>query len=221
MSGERLRIPSSLSRHRFPATRMQLLSLTLILVLSSITAEPSYSQQQRPAPTRKPAAERMAQEPVATFDTLFPADAYRVYGEVRSVGQLVSSAGVSDIIDPLLKVAAPKQLTEMVKWLDSHADELMTSRMLVAVWPLKPKLPQVLIAIEFPSTEEAQKFVPQLREFLPQVWPTPTPQTDEKQKPPAQKEVTPPPPPFRLNRAFERFGDYFAESASRRQQAAC
>ena len=181
---------------------MQLGVFTLLLVLNSITAEPSYSQQQSPAPNRKPAAERVAQEPVATFDTLLPADAYRVYGEVRSVGQLVHSAGVSDIIDPLLKVAAPpKQLTEMVKWLDSHADELMTSRMLVAVWPLKPKLPQVLIAIEFPSTEEAQKFVPQLREFLPQVWPSPTPQTDEKQKPPAQKEVTPAPPPFQIQRS--------------------
>ncbi len=175
-----------------------------MLALSSIIAEPSFSQEPRPAPTRKPVAERASQEPVATFDTLLSADAYRVYGEVRSVGQFVRSAGVSDVIEPVLKLAGPpKELTAMVKWLNSQADALTTSRMLVAIWPLKPKLPQVLIAIEFSSAQEAQKFVPQLREFLPQVWPTPAPQTGEKPKPPAQKEETPAPapPPFQIRRS--------------------
>src|SRR4030095_15294751 len=50
-----------------------------------------------------------------------------------------------------------------------------TSRMMVASWAARPKLPNVLLAIEFASPEEAQKFEPRLKSFLPKILPTPAP----------------------------------------------
>src|SRR4030095_7339452 len=63
----------------------------------------------------------------------------------------------------------------VVKWLNSHAEALAGSRMLVSGWSSRPNLPNVLIAIEFSSPEEAKKFYPELRDFLPKILPTPTP----------------------------------------------
>ena len=54
-----------------------------------------------------------------------------------------------------------------MKWLNAHAEVLAGSRMMIAGWPSRPNLPNVLIAIEFASPEEAKKFYPELRDFLP------------------------------------------------------
>ncbi|MBA3356738.1 MAG: DUF3352 domain-containing protein [Pyrinomonadaceae bacterium] len=95
----------------------------------------------------------------------------------------------------------PKEFKTLLRWLNSRADELMTSRLMFAAWPSRPKLPQALFVIEFASTEEAQKFEPQLKEFLPQVLPTPAPESSPSSSPgknePSEvkpKEASPPSP---------------------------
>jgi hypothetical protein len=142
-------------------------------MIISVALSPIVAQR-RPAP-RRPTPEPPPQQPVS-FDTLLAADSYKLYGEVRAVGQLIRSEGVKDLLDPVTKLTAPpKEFRSIVKWLSTRADTLTTSRLLFAVWPSRPKLPQVLVAIEFPSAEEAQKFEPQLKDFLPKLLPTPTP----------------------------------------------
>ena len=47
--------------------------------------------------------------------------------------------------------------------------------MIVASWSVRPNVPSVLIALEFASPEEAQKFEPRLQNFLPKLLPSPTP----------------------------------------------
>jgi hypothetical protein len=95
---------------------------------------------------------------------------------VRGVGGLIRSSAVNDILDPVLKLGGPpKEFKTLVSWLNTHADILGGSRMLVAAWPSRPKLPTVLVAVEFSSPEEAKKFYPELRDFLPKILPTPTP----------------------------------------------
>ncbi len=149
-------------------------TLWMILTLSLVVT-PVVGQRRAGAP-RKPAAEPQAQLVVA-FDTLLAADSYKIYGEVRGMGQLIRSEGVKDLLDPVLKLAAPpKEFKSLVKWLNTRADALTTSRLLFAAWPTRPKLPQTLVAIEFPSPEEAQKFEPQLKDFLPKLLPAPTPE---------------------------------------------
>ena len=115
--------------------------------------------------------------PAPTFDTLLPADSYTFYVEVRGAGQLIRSNAVNELLEPVLKLAGPpKEFKSVVKWLNAHADEVMTSRLLVAFWPTKKNLPQSIIAIEFASAEEATKFVTPLNEFLPTVLPPPAPE---------------------------------------------
>ncbi|HEV7683979.1 MAG TPA: DUF3352 domain-containing protein [Pyrinomonadaceae bacterium] len=141
--------------------------LTILLL-----ALPLVAQQRRSVPKR-PAA---APEPAPGFDSLLAADSYKVYCEVRGVGGLIHSPAVNDLLDPVIKLGGPpKEFTMLVKWLGAHADALGGSRMLIAGWPSRPKLPTVIIAIEFSSPEEAKKFYPELRDFLPKFLPTPTP----------------------------------------------
>ncbi|MCM3906262.1 MAG: hypothetical protein ND866_31630, partial [Pyrinomonadaceae bacterium] len=179
----------------------------LLLILLIVTP-PLNAQRRRPAaPKAQPPAQPA--QPALTFETLLAADSYKIYGEVRGVGQLLRSGGVSDIIDPVMKLAAPpKEFKTLARWLNSHADALMTSRLMFAAWPSRPKLPQALFVIEFPSAEEAQKFEPQLKEFLPKLLPTPSPESSPNSSPgknqPSEarpKDASPAPPPYILKQS--------------------
>ncbi|MGI9164879.1 MAG: DUF3352 domain-containing protein [Pyrinomonadaceae bacterium] len=137
------------------------LLLALLLVAAPLSAQRRRPVAPKPAPPAQPV------QPALTFETVLAADSYRVYGEVRGVGQLLRSAGLNDILDPVMKLAAPpKEFRTMVQFLNTHAETLMTSRLMFAAWPSRPKLPQALIVLEFPSAEDAQKFEPQLKTFL-------------------------------------------------------
>lgn len=176
-------------------TRLINLLITLFLL-----ALPLAAQQKRVAVPKKPAAPE-APEPAPSFDNLIAADTYRIYGEIRSVGGLIRSPAVSDLLDPVMKLAGPpKEFKSVVKWLNAHAETLASSRILVAGWPSRPKLPTILIAIEFSSAEEAQKFEPQLRGFIPTLLPTPAPTPATSPNP---DKPTPPVAPVAQSREAE------------------
>ncbi|MFN2513132.1 MAG: DUF3352 domain-containing protein [Pyrinomonadaceae bacterium] len=187
------------------ATIFVRLLLTFFLVVAPVSAQRRRPAAPKPAPPVKPA------QPALTFETLLAADSYKIYGEVRGVGQLLRSGGINDIVDPVMKLAAPpKEFKTMVRWLNSHADALMTSRLMFAGWPSRPKLPQALFVLEFASAEEAQKFELQLKEFLPKLLPTPAPESSpssspEKNEPaeikPKEASSPPPPPPYILKQS--------------------
>ena len=147
----------------------------LQLLVSTFLTLPAVAQQRRQTPP-KPQPKATA-PPAPTFETLIPADSYKIYGEVRGVGQLIRSSSVTDILDPILKLASPpKEFKTLVRWMNTHADELMTSRLLVATWPTAKDVPEAIIAIEFGSPEEAAKFAKPLNEFLSKVLPPTAPQ---------------------------------------------
>lgn len=150
------------------------LALAVVFFTSPIVA-----QQRRSAPRKSPAQSAKptpAPAPAPTFDTLLAADSYRVYVEVRSVGQLLRSPALTDLLEPVMKLGGPpKEFKSLLKWLNAQADALAASRMMVATWASREGLPVALMAIEFSSPEEAQKFDPKLRSFVPTLIPTPTP----------------------------------------------
>jgi Protein of unknown function (DUF3352) len=181
------------------------ISLLLIafLIFSSFAAA-----QKRRGGTARPTTPAPAPQPGPAFENVLASDSYRVYVEVRGVGQLLKSPSFNDVIDPLIKVASPpKEFKTLLAWLNSQSDSLMTSRMMVASWAARPKLPNVLLAIEFSSPEDAQKFEPRLKNFLPKILPTPAPSSspessarpmgpgekkeDEKSSEPQVKEAGP------------------------------
>ena len=180
-------------------------SIVLSLILGMLLAVSAVAQQKRPTPAKPqppkaPVATPAPATPPPTFDTLLGANSYKIYGEVRSVGQLIRSNSVTEILEPILKLAGPpKEFRTIVKWLNLHADEVMTSRMLVAGWPGTPQAPSMLVAIEFASPEEATKFRTQLNDFLGKMLPpsTPATQPSPQTKPATETE----PPPYHLQQA--------------------
>jgi hypothetical protein len=151
-----------------------LLSILLLAVVPTTIAQKRTPRPRPPAP-RPPVASAI------TFDNLLSADSYKIYVEIRNVGQLINSSSFTELVEPILKLAAPpKEFRTAVKWLAAHAEVITTSRMMVASWPTAKNIPNVLVAIEFENAEEAAKFEPQLNTVLEKVLPpqpaaTPTP----------------------------------------------
>jgi hypothetical protein len=98
---------------------------------------------------------------------------------------VIRSSAVNDLLEPILKLAGPpKEFRSVVKWINAHADQVTSSRMFVAAWPMNKSLPDTLVVIEFASAEEAAKFATPLNEFLPMVIPTEQPNPSAKNAPP-------------------------------------
>jgi hypothetical protein len=140
---------------------------------------PPVMSAQRPAkppaaapPTTRttPAAAASAaneRTPAATFDTLLSADAYGVYAEMRMVGRQAASQEITQLISPLtLGSGAPPELLNLYEFIKAHAEPLMTARLMFATMPVRAGLPEVLVAVEMPSVEEARKFLPELKQFI-------------------------------------------------------
>ena len=118
------------------------------------------------APPQTPAA------PEETFDTLLSDDSYKLYLEVRNVGQLLTTGGAGEIVEPIIKLADPgPQLKSLVAFLKENAEPLATSRLMFVTWPARTGIPTTLAAIEFATPAEAAKFTPKLESFLPDVLP--------------------------------------------------
>lgn len=166
---------------------MNLIKSFLSLLLILTTASATIAQQRRPQRVpRKPPVATTAQPTSASFDTLLAKETYKVYAEVRNVGQVIRSSSVNELLEPVMKLAAPpKEFKSLVKWLNIHAEELMTSRLMIATWPTAPSVPSLIAVLEFDSPDAARKFTPQLNEFLPKVLPasTATPNPAEGQSP--------------------------------------
>ena len=149
--------------------------ISLLTAMALFAAPLSAQQRRAPAPVK----------PLPTFDDLLSVDAYEVYGEVRNVGQLLSTGGAGEIVDPIMKLAEPpKEFQSIIKFLKSNSEALATARLLFATSPALTEIPATFVAIEFSSPEEAEKFAPKLEKFLPQVLPpvpdaTPTPDAPE------------------------------------------
>ncbi len=171
----------SQSRSCFLSSQVtQLLSLLLATVL---LAAPLCAQQPA-APAKAPAPREAApRAPDPTFDNLLAADSYKMYGEIRNVGQLMSSGGLGEIVDPIIKLAdPPQQFKSIITFLKKNAEALASARLLFATWPARSDVPDAFVAIEFATNEEAEKFTPKLETFLPTVLPPvpePTPEATE------------------------------------------
>src|SRR6266853_5653268 len=148
----------------YPLTS-QFVSLLLVMTL---LAAPIWAQ--RPAqPVNPPASrETASRAPEPTFDNLLAADSYKMYGEIRNVGQLMSSGGLGEIVDPIIKLAdPPQQFKSIITFLKKNAEALASARLLFATWPARSDVPDAFVAIEFATNEEAAKFAPKLEIFLP------------------------------------------------------
>ena len=154
-----------------PRRITRILSLYLLLVF--LVAQ-GVAQQPAAAPSQS-----STQLNEITFDDLLAVDAFKMYGEVRNVGQLMSTGGAGEIVEPIIKLADPgKEFQSIISFLKKNSEALASSRLMFASWPTRTDLPNVFVAIEFPTNEDAAKFAPKLETFLPTVLP-PVPVTPE------------------------------------------
>ena len=180
---------------------MKAIILLLVFTLTT-TATAQQKRQTTPRPQPKPA---VAPTPAPTFDTLVAADSYILYGEVRGVGQFIRSSALNDLLEPVLQLAGPpKEFSALVKWLNAHSEDLMTSRLLVATWASNngKNLPEAVVAIELPTAEEATKLSATLNDFLPKILPPSPPESSSESAPrsEATEKQKPPAPRFYLKR---------------------
>jgi hypothetical protein len=164
------------------------LTLAVALLAAPVCAQRPAAPAKGPAPTA--AAPPRAPEP--TFDNLLGADSYKLYGEVRNIGQLMSTGGMGEIVDPILKLASPPQeFNSIIKFLKKNSEALATARLLFATWPARTDVPDAFVAIEFGTNEEAAKFAPKLETFLPTVLPpVPEPTAETTAAPGSEKART-------------------------------
>jgi hypothetical protein len=166
-----------------------------LMVAIALFAAPLCAQQPA-APAKPPAQRAVPPAPAPTFENLLAVDSYKLYGEVRNVGQLMSTGGAGDIIEPIIKLADPgKEFKSIVKFLKGNAEALATTRLLFATWPARTGIPNAFVAIEFPTAEEAAKFAPKLETFLPGILPPvkePTPEPAAEPQPRAGETAQPP-----------------------------
>src|SRR5882724_5582035 len=160
------------------------------LLLTTVLLAGPISAQQPAAPAKAPAPHEAApRAPEPTFDNLLAVDSYKMYGEIRNVGQLMSSGGLGEIVDPIIKLAdPPQQFKSIITFLKKNAEALASARLLFATWPARSDVPDAFVAIEFATNEEAAKFTPKLETFLPTVLPPipqPTPEATESPAKPA------------------------------------
>src|SRR5437868_14194077 len=133
--------------------------VSTVLLLALFVA-PLAAQQ--PAPAKLP-AQTAVQPEAPTFDYLLSADTYKLYGEIRNVGQLLSNGGAGEIVDPIVKLADPgAEFKSIISFLKKNSEPLAQARLMFAAMPVRTDLPPVFVAIEFPSNEDAAKFAPRL-----------------------------------------------------------
>lgn len=180
---------SPCGRLRSLAIKTVSLALAFALLVAPVLAQrPAAPAKASPPPATAPRA------PEPTFDNLLGADRYKLYGEVRNIGQLMSNGGMVEIVDPIIKLASPPpEFNSIIKFLKSNTEALATARLLFATWPARTDVPNAFVAIEFGTNEEAARFAPKLESFLPTVLPPvpePTPETVESPAGPAQAKAS-------------------------------
>lgn len=175
---------------RSKSTQLLSLLIAMVLLATAICAQTPA----KPPDRRQAATQATPRAPEPAFDNLLAADRYKIYGEVRNVGQLMSTGGAGEIIDPIIKLAGPpKEFNSIITFLKKNAEALSTSRLLFATWPVRTDFPNAFVAVEFSSAEEATKFVPKLETFLPTVLPpipVPTPESTGSPSRPDKPTIT-------------------------------
>jgi hypothetical protein len=204
------------SSKRFRGYRQISLLLALLMIASPVVAQQPAGKSGAPPPKQGP---RLSDP---TFETLLAIDAYKLYGEVRNVGQLLSTGGAGEIVEPVIKLADPgPEFKSVVSFLKKNSEALASSRLMFATWPARTDVPTMFVAIEFPTSEDAAKFAPKLEAFLPTVMPAApvteepasatAPKPGEGKTPPAPQTTTPKPakpkPPEQLPFVITRSGN--------------
>src|SRR2546423_1405176 len=106
--------------------RIRVLRVVSLALIAIPFCAPLRAQQPTPSANT---ANNPTTEP--TFDTLLSADSYKLYGEVRNVGQLLTTGGAAEIVEPIMKLASPgPEFESMLKFVKENAEALAPARLM-------------------------------------------------------------------------------------------
>lgn len=116
------------------------------------------------------------------FDELISDDSFAIYGEVRSLSQLMRSEDVTELLGTLGKFAGevPAEMNQFLLFVGENSEALSDATVIFAGMPARPEIPNALAALRLPSIEEARRFEPRLKKYLstlPEWMTAQTPQT--------------------------------------------
>ncbi|HEV2864039.1 MAG TPA: DUF3352 domain-containing protein [Pyrinomonadaceae bacterium] len=151
-------------------TRLTPLALCALL-LSTPAAAQRRGRSQAPPPARpapaqarpqaRPQAEPQPPRPEAAraIEDILSADGYGVYGELRRVGTLVSSAHLKSAVASLRQMReTPDELKGLMDFAESNAEPLAESRVVFTALPTREGLPSLLVAVELATPQDAAAF---------------------------------------------------------------
>src|SRR5262247_2931732 len=117
-------------------------ALQLMLMVAPLAAQQPKPKSPPATPATQPATQSSTPAAELTFDNLLAADRYKMYAEVRNVGQLLSTGGAGEIVDPILKLADPgPQFKSIINFLKKNSELLASSRLMFAFWRVRTDVP--------------------------------------------------------------------------------
>jgi hypothetical protein len=130
-------------------------------------ATPTPTQQNPSAPAGAQAQQQRRAEPDAAVEELLSADGYGVYVEVRRIGTLARAEEIKTAASALRLFGVDAEpATDLYGFFNDNAEQLSEARGVLAFMPTRAGLPQVFIALELPSPEDAVAFEPKFRRFV-------------------------------------------------------
>jgi hypothetical protein len=124
---------------------------SLLLLFLSIALATAVAQQRRPPTAKVPQKGALPTQPAPTFETVLASDNYKIYGEIRGVGQLIRSSSVNVARPNHEACWSTKRIQDTRVWLNRNAERVMTYECCLQRGPPRRILPEMLVAIEFAS----------------------------------------------------------------------
>lgn len=140
---------------------------------------PSASQPGTNADARTPASNAVAPrasdadeqgrapESDRTLEELVGADTYGAYAELRRLGTLAQASELKTAVAgmKLLGETETKPVTDLVEFVSENYEALAETRAVMLFMAAHPRVPEALLALEFPTAQDAAAFEPKYRQF--------------------------------------------------------
>jgi hypothetical protein len=150
------------------------------VIIAQPRPAPSASQPAANADARTPAndsavaprapdadEQRRAPESDSTLEEMVGADTYGAYVELRRLGTVAQTNELKTAVAgmKLIGDTETKPVTDLVGFVSENYELLAETRAVVLFMVARPRVPEALLALEFPTAQDAAVFEPKYRQF--------------------------------------------------------
>lgn len=123
---------------------------------NAVAPRPSDADEQRRAP-----------ESDSTLEELVGADTYGAYAELRHIGTLAQASELKTAVAgmKLMGETETKPVIDLIGFITENYEPLAETRAVMLFMAARPRVPEALLALEFPTAQDAAAFEPKYRQF--------------------------------------------------------